>query len=172
MTTSISLCKRSLSSQKRLHTPFFLSLVNAAFLLHGIFLIVDVGHYCARSAAWRSGAWLARSGNRQRNLVFWGERNRKHSRRCLVAPLAVKTDMDSLKTSTFTEYRRPGRPLKKNAERCGCKLSIERTGMKTPLQMRESAALISYQARKCPVFIKEILSLLKVYGQNHSFHLP
>lgn len=156
-----------------MHNPFFPSVLNAAFLLRGFFFLSSTSAIIAHTAR-RGGALPGFDGTETDiGTLFW-ERNRQRFRtetaKCLVAPLAVKTDMGSLKTSTFTEYRRPGRPLKKNAERCGCKLSIEPTGMKTPSRMRESAALISYQARECPVFIKLILSLLKVNGQNHIFH--
>lgn len=151
--------------------PFFF----VGLFLLSLFFFISPTSATIASASRCGGALFGLDGaETDGGTLFW-ERNRKRSRtesaRCLVAPLAVKTDMDSRKTSIFTEYRRPGRPLKKNAERCGCKLSIERTGMKTPSRMRESAALISYQARQCPVFVQEMLSVLKVYGPKHIFHL-
>lgn len=105
--------------------------------------LIDVARSCARSVAAAEN-----SGNRF--VGPWENDWKRHNTgkaKCLVVPWAVRTDTDSLKTSTFTEYRRPRRPSTRNAELCGCKQSIGRTGMMTPSGMRESAALISYQAR-------------------------
>lgn len=104
--------------------------------------LIDVARSCARSVAAAEN-----SGNRF--VGPWENDWKRHNTgkaKCLVVPWAVRTDTGSLKTSTFTEYRRPSRPSMRNAELCGYKQSIERTGMMTPSGMRESAALISYQA--------------------------
>lgn len=104
--------------------------------------LIDVARSCARSVAAAEN-----SGNRF--VGPWENDWKRHNTgkaKCLVVPWAVRTDTGSLKTSTFTEYRRPRRLSTRNAELCGYKQSIGRTGMMTPFGMRESAALISYQA--------------------------